>query len=49
MVRQVVAMRDVDVNFRTHFITHAGSNITTVHDLKGKIGRAEHNRNAPGG
>ena len=46
---QVVAMRDVDVNFRTHFITHAGSNITTVHDLKGKIGRAEHNRNAPGG
>ena len=33
---QVVAMRDVDVNFTTHFITHARSGITTVHDLKGK-------------
>jgi len=33
---QVVAMRDVDVNFTTHFITHAGSAITTVQDLKGK-------------
>ncbi len=33
---QVVAMRDVDVNFTTHFITHAGSGITTVQDLKGK-------------
>jgi phosphonate transport system substrate-binding protein len=33
---QVVAMRDVDVNFTTHFITHAGSDITTVQDLKGK-------------
>ena len=32
----VVAMRDVDVNFTTHFITHAGSGITTVRDLKGK-------------
>jgi ABC-type phosphate/phosphonate transport system substrate-binding protein len=29
-------MRDVDVNFTTHFITHAGSDITTVQDLKGK-------------
>jgi phosphonate transport system substrate-binding protein len=33
---QVVAMRDVDVNFTTHFITHASSAITTVQDLKGK-------------
>jgi phosphate/phosphite/phosphonate ABC transporter binding protein len=33
---QVVAMRDVDVNFTMHFITHAGSAITTVQDLKGK-------------
>src|SRR5438034_11129495 len=29
-------MRDVDVDFTTHFITHARSGITTVHDLKGK-------------
>jgi ABC-type phosphate/phosphonate transport system substrate-binding protein len=29
-------MRDVDVNFTTHFITYAGSGITTVQDLKGK-------------
>ena len=33
---QVVAMRDVDVNFTTHFITHASSGITRVQDLKGK-------------
>src|SRR6266581_9400379 len=33
---QVVAMRDVDVNFTTHFITHPSSGITTVADLKGK-------------
>ena len=33
---QVVAMRDVDVNFTTHFITHVYSVITTVEDLKGK-------------
>jgi len=33
---QVVAMRDVDVDFTTHFITHANSVITTVRDLKGK-------------
>ena len=33
---RVVAMRDVDVNFTTHFITHASSGITTVQDLKGK-------------
>src|SRR5436309_14364996 len=33
---QVVAMRDVDINFTTHFITHATSGITTVQDLKGK-------------
>ena len=33
---QVVAMRDVDVNFTTHFVTHPNSGITTVRDLKGK-------------
>jgi len=33
---QVVAMRDVDVNFTTHFVTHAASDILTVQDLKGK-------------
>jgi phosphate/phosphite/phosphonate ABC transporter binding protein len=33
---QVVAMRDVDVNFTTHFIAHARSDIATVQDLKGK-------------
>jgi phosphate/phosphite/phosphonate ABC transporter binding protein len=33
---RVVAMRDVDVNFTTHFITHPNSDITTVEDLKGK-------------
>jgi phosphonate transport system substrate-binding protein len=32
----VVAMRDVDINFTTHFITHASSGITAVEDLKGK-------------
>src|SRR5437870_10829183 len=31
---QVVAMRDVDINFTTHFITHPSSSITTVLDLK---------------
>jgi phosphonate transport system substrate-binding protein len=29
-------MRDVDVNFTTHFITDASSGITMVRDLKGK-------------
>ena len=33
---QVVAMRDVDVNFKTHFITYDSSGITTIQDLKGK-------------
>jgi len=33
---QVVAMRDVDVNLRTQFITHPASPITTVQDLQGK-------------
>src|SRR5262249_7416546 len=33
---QVVAMRDVDINFTTHFITHATSGIATAQDLKGK-------------
>lgn len=32
----VVAMRDVDVNFVTHFITRPDSDITTVEDLMGK-------------
>ncbi len=33
---QVVAMRDVDVNFMTQFITCPDSDIITVEDLKGK-------------
>ena len=33
---QVVAMRDVDVNLVTHFITQPNSEILTVEDLKGK-------------
>ena len=33
---QVVAMRDVDVNLVTHFITRPDSDITTVEDLPGK-------------
>jgi ABC-type phosphate/phosphonate transport system substrate-binding protein len=33
---QVVAMRDVDVDFVTHFVTAATSGITTVEGLKGK-------------
>src|SRR6516225_12274437 len=33
---QVVAMRDVDVNFTTHFIANADSAIAVVQDLKGK-------------
>jgi ABC-type phosphate/phosphonate transport system substrate-binding protein len=31
----VVAMRDVDVNFTTHFITQSNSVIATVQDLTG--------------
>ncbi len=31
---RVIAMRDVDVNFTTHFITRTDSNIITVEDLK---------------
>ena len=31
---RVIAMRDVDVNFTTHFITRSGSDIITVEDLK---------------
>ena len=31
---RVIAMRDVDVNFTTHFITKADSDIITVEDLK---------------
>ena len=33
---QVVAMRDVDIDFVTQFITHPDSDITSVEDLKGK-------------
>ena len=33
---QVIAMRDVDLGFTTHFIARAGSGIDTVEDLKGK-------------
>lgn len=33
---RVVAMRDIDVNFTTQFITHPDSSVQTVEDLKGK-------------
>ncbi|PKB79075.1 MAG: hypothetical protein BZY88_15205 [SAR202 cluster bacterium Io17-Chloro-G9] len=33
---QVIAMRDVDIDFTTHFIARPGSGIETVEDLKGK-------------
>jgi phosphonate transport system substrate-binding protein len=33
---RVVAMRDMDINFTTQFITHPDSDIHTVQDLKGK-------------
>ena len=33
---RVVAMRDVDVNFTTHFIARANSGIAAIGDLKGK-------------
>ena len=33
---RVIAMRDVDVNFVTHFVTAHGSHIDTVEDLQGK-------------
>ena len=33
---RVVAMRDMDINFTTQFITHPDSDIQTVQDLKGK-------------
>ena len=32
----VIAMRDVDIGFTTHFIARSGSGIETVEDLKGK-------------
>ena len=40
----MVAMRDVDINFTTHFITHASTGITAVEDLKGKRGRLGESR-----
>src|SRR2546428_13700743 len=46
---QVVAMRDVDVNFTTHFITHAGSGIAKVQDLKGKRDALGGRRSMPAG
>ena len=33
---RVIAMRDVDFDFVTHFITHPASNILTIEDLIGK-------------
>ena len=33
---QVIAMRDVDIGFTTHFIARADSGIETVEDLKGR-------------
>ncbi len=33
---QVIAMRDVDINFMTHFITGPNSEVLTVEDLKGR-------------
>jgi phosphonate transport system substrate-binding protein len=33
---QVIAMRDVDIGFTTHFIARPGSGIETVEDLKGR-------------
>lgn len=33
---QVIAMRDVDIGFTTHFIARTGSGIETVEDLKGR-------------
>ncbi|MCY4652934.1 MAG: PhnD/SsuA/transferrin family substrate-binding protein [Dehalococcoidia bacterium] len=33
---QVIAMRDVDIDFVTQFITHADSDVLTVEDLTGK-------------
>ena len=33
---KVIAMRDVDIDFITHFITRADSDVATVEDLKGK-------------
>jgi phosphonate transport system substrate-binding protein len=33
---RVVAMRDMDINFTTQFITHPNSDIQTAQDLKGK-------------
>lgn len=33
---QVIAMRDIDINFMTHFITGPASEILTVEDLRGK-------------
>ena len=33
---RVIAIRDVDINFMTHFITCSGSDIVTVEDLKGR-------------
>jgi phosphonate transport system substrate-binding protein len=32
----VVAMRDMDINFTTQFITHPDSDLQTVQDVKGK-------------
>ena len=32
-----LVMRDIDMNFTTHFIVHGDSSATTIEDLKGKV------------
>ena len=34
---KVIAMRDVDINFMTHFITHQDSDISSVEDLRAGV------------
>ena len=46
---QVVAMRDVDLNLVTHFITQPHSDVITVADLKGKTLRFGRSRVCRGG
>ena len=46
---QVVAMRDVDVDFTTHFVTTPSSGITTIQDLKGKRVALGHRGSAQAG
>ena len=46
---RVVAMRDMDVNFSTQFITHPEAEIQTVQDVKGKRFRLRQSRLGAGG